>query len=130
VAVVNIECEVTRYRVVGDEVVETTKTEVTTFEVDRHPHGMLNRRYLYLHNSQASAPLEGLRGFVAEGRGWCAQAGTKPVKIECQVDGRYMECCGPGGCQAGWGGRNYPRIYVTHDALERALGEVESCTTR
>ena len=71
---------------------------------------------LYRHNSAASSRLSDLLTSAREGRGWLAQIGTPPV----YVDGE------------GWGGRNWPRIYVTADALlelERVLSTPEEAKT-
>lgn len=116
-----IRCTVTRYSVVDDRLVETTTEEETSYEIRRVLADQQWRDYLYLRNSAASANVEDLRELVRFDRGWSAQAGTPPVKVECQAErwGRYA-CC-PGGCEAGWGGRNYPKIYVSAEALLEVL---------
>lgn len=112
-----IRCTVTRYLVIFPEdepngvLRQHVREETTSARVE---HGqsvkiidgwprVLNRppAYLYLDNSEASAPLADLLAAAREGRGWDAQAGTPPVYVE----------------GAGWGGRNYPRIRVEADAL-------------
>jgi len=106
-----LRCTVTHYRVdygpdphpLGGELRETVREETTGYHVRDALSGDPDKRvpYLYLHNSSASAPLVNLLAAAHEGQGWPAQAGTPPVF----VDGE------------GWGGRNWPRIYVGADAL-------------
>jgi hypothetical protein len=103
-----IMCVVTRYWVdygpnphpLEGHLHKTTSEEETSF----HVHG----DWLYLHNSAASARVEDLLTLAREGHSWCAQMGTPPVYI----DGE------------GWGGRNWPEIKVSSDALLETLGRV------
>jgi hypothetical protein len=113
-----IRCTVTRYSVVGDRLVETTTEEETGYEVVTNG---ADERWLYLGNCAASARLEDLRDAIERYGGWSAQAGTPPVKVECQAERRGRCACCPGGCEAGWGGRNYPKIYVSAEALLEVL---------
>jgi hypothetical protein len=98
-----IRCVVTRYRVsYGPGLSQgylhgATEEEETSF----HLHG----DWLYLHNSAASARVKDLLRGACEGRSWLAQMGTPPVYI----DGE------------GWGGRNWPEIKVSSEALLEAL---------
>lgn len=110
-----LRCTVTSYRVIDGELWEGVEETNTGFRI--------REGWLYLGNSAASAPVDDLLDGAREGRGWSAQAGTPPVKVECQADrwGRYA-CC-PGGCEVGWGGRNYPKIHVSAEALLEALEE-------
>lgn len=114
-----IECEVTRYAVVDDRLVETTELEQTSVHV--------NDGWLSLGNSSASALVDRLPILVDKYGFWLAQAGTAPVKVE-----RTPECDNPYGCcgrvcQAGWGGRNYPEIKVYKAEIERVLEELMAC---
>jgi hypothetical protein len=120
-----IRCVVTRYSVVDDHLVETTAEEETGFHVAESATPLqalyAPGTYLYLHNSEASALVGVLLEAARRGEGWDAQAGTPPVRVECQAErwGRYT-CC-PGACEAGWGGRNYPKVYVSAEALLEVL---------
>jgi hypothetical protein len=88
-----IRCTVTRYSVVDDRLVETTTEETTGYHVQPLDG------YLYLRNSAASARVSDLLAQAQRGQlerpgrhgGWSAQAGTPPVKVECQAErwGRY-----------------------------------------
>lgn len=113
-----IRCTVTRYSVdygpdphpLEGVLTERTHEETTSAEVrlggSNDPAKC--EEYLCLGNSAASAPLKKLLAAAREGRGWSAQSGTPPVYVEGD----------------GWGGRNYPKIYVEADALlelERAI---------
>jgi hypothetical protein len=96
-----IRCTVTRFNVDHDQpggvLISSTREEIVGCHVERG--------YLFLHNSAASALVEDLlRGAREEGRGWSAQFGTHPVCI----NGR-------------WGGRNYPAIHVSAADLIEAL---------
>jgi hypothetical protein len=112
-----IRCTVTRYSVVDDRLVETTTEETTGYHVQPLDG------YLYLRNSAASARVSDLLAQAQRGQGWSAQAGTPPVKTECQAERWGLYACCPGGCEAGWGGRNYPRIYVSAEALLEVLSK-------
>jgi hypothetical protein len=100
-----IRCVVTRYRVdygpnphpLEGYLHKTTREEEASFH--------LRGGWLYLHNSAASARVEDLLRGACEGRSWTAQMGTPPVYI----DGE------------GWGGRNWPEIKVSSEALLEAL---------
>lgn len=108
-----IRCMVTYYSVdrqqPGGELISSTREEHVGFHVEND--------WLYLHNSEASAPVEDLlRNACEEDRGWLAQAGTAPVYVApCPYAPRPCGpgCgCGPGDDVGGWGGRNYPTIHV------------------
>lgn len=96
-----IGCYVTRYSVVDGELEENTREEETTYEVERG--------WLFLFNSAASAEASVLKTCARESKDWGAQAGTAPVR----VDGH-------------WGGRNYPKIVVPAAELQRVFGEEEN----
>jgi hypothetical protein len=113
-----LRCTITSYHVdlKAGEVVETVREATTGYHV--------SDGWLYLHNSCASVDLELVLKHAHEGRDWGAQAGSPPVYHTCIGDpARPRDCCGPT-CEAGWGGRNYSKIYVTAGALlelEQAL---------
>jgi hypothetical protein len=105
-----IRCTVTRYSVdygpdphpLEGVLTERTREEITSASISP------TSGFLYLGNSSSCASLKWLLTGAREGRGWNAQAGSPPVYVEGD----------------GWGGRNYPKIYVEADALlelERAL---------
>lgn len=116
-----IECKITSYSVVDNAVVEKPCVE----QVEAY----VNDGYLCLSNCAASAPIDRLRENVD---GWLAQGGTKPIYIQpCPHRPRMCapDCgCGPGDDIGGWGGRNYPQIFIEHDELMRVLRTIPLAT--
>lgn len=56
--------------------------------------------------------------------GWYAQAGSKPVYIaRTPACNNPYGCCGHK-CQAGWGGRNYPRYFISGDEMRKIYEEL------
>lgn len=113
-----ITAHVTRYHVSYDDdphgqIHEVTGNEETTVEVQGG--------WLHIFNCAGSMPFDRLAEAIESG-GWYAQSGTAPVYVEpCPHPHLSHECCGrtcesPNG---GWGGRNYPRIFVPADELVR-----------
>lgn len=106
-----LRCTITRYSIdydpdphpLSSSLRTTTSEETTGFHV--------RDGWLYLHNSAASTRVENLLNGAREGRDWTAQCGTPPIF----VDGE------------GWGGRNWPKIEVSAEALLEALEE--TCKT-
>lgn len=87
-----LRCTVTRYDIIDGALREKTSKETTGYRIERG--------WLYLNNSAASAWLSDVLREARAGQGWSAQSGTPPVFLE----GR-------------WGGRVWPKIYVEADAL-------------
>lgn len=127
-----IRCTVERYSYPppGErEVIATRALESTGCHV-RYSRG---EPWLYLRNSAASISLKDLRRAVEQG-GWLAQAGTRPVYVE-PCEGAPRPCgpgcgCGPGEDLGGWGGRNYPEIYVDGPELATVLEAIEKETIK
>lgn len=108
-----IQARVTRYRVEDNKIVETSAVEETTLT--------RNGDWLHISNCAGSMPVDRLNDAIERG-GWYAQAGTQPVYVEpCPHPSQPHGCCGVA-CQlphGGWGGRNYPEIFVDVDELKR-----------
>jgi hypothetical protein len=101
-----LRCTVTHYRVDSvtareGEIVATRRDTTSGYHIRDSGSFETVEPYIFLHNSGASAPLSSLFAQAREGRGWNAQCGTPPVYA----------------ADAGWGGRNYPNIYVSADSL-------------
>ncbi len=113
------QAQFTYYSVCDGQVVEGVRGQIVEFSVWRHG----DRRWLQVSGGQQSILLDQVPDAIDEG-GWAAQFGTKPVYMpSCDHQDEAPACCGPT-CQhpnGGWGGRNYPKIFVSAGALKDVL---------
>lgn len=114
-------CRVTRYAVRNNQIQESTQNEETSVMVMTSTND--GQDWIMLGNCEGSMPLAKVQEAIDRG-GWYAQSGTKPVySPPCPHPESAHECCGrtcelPNG---GWGGRNYPRIFVPAESLKTML---------
>lgn len=101
-----LRCITTYYNIRNNALHETTREERTGYTLRKG--GRNHELYLYLDNCSASAPLVSLLEGARKGKGWLAQAGAPPVR----VDGK-------------WVGRIWPKIYVDADALLELAQPIE-----
>lgn len=97
-----ITVKITYYSVVGNALVEATYDE----EKELHVYDRDGVEWLGFVRGPQSMPFDRIDEAIRNG-GWSAQSGTPPV---C-VDGR-------------WGGRNYPKMFINVDELQRAKEEL------
>jgi hypothetical protein len=122
----NITAQVTRYRVDYSDDPRGVLVEQAVEQhlaIDGSPV-----HWLHLDDGPQSIQVENLYEAIERG-GWVAQMGTKPVYVEpCSHPELSHECCGST-CQlpnGGWGGHNYPRIFVSADQLQRVIEMVQN----
>lgn len=101
-----LRCTVTHYRVdyiyhPEGQLLETKRYGTSGYHIRDSGSFETVEPYIFLHNCGASAPLSTLFAQAREGRGWNAQLGKPPVRI----------------AGNGWGGRDYPDIYIPADSL-------------
>lgn len=138
----HISAEVTSYRLVtsiDDDAIYTggfrifEETHIEEMEAKLRVNSV-GETWFWISNSSWSMPFDRLEEAAASpSRGWYAQAGTKPVWIDpcpkisqrAAQEGEWHcthDCtCGSlSDALGGWGGRNYPQIFVPAAQLERA----------
>lgn len=92
--------EVTRYYIRGNKVEEETGGQSGVFTVV-DSSTRKDERWLYLDGGPYSMPIDERSIEHTSKDGWLAQAPTKPVYDP----------------EEGWGGRNYPRIFVPAESM-------------
>lgn len=118
-----IKAKITSYNVRNDAVeeIETIQTFDLRYKIDYRGQGWV----VFVRGPQGIR-IESLSEAIERG-GWYAQSGTKPVYVPpCPHPEDSHSCCGrtcesPNG---GWGGRNYPEIFVDVDELRRIQDEL------
>lgn len=89
-------------------------------------------KWLKIDLSFMSLPLDKVPECIEKYGGWSAQAGTKPVHIPpCTTPENAPMCCGST-CQrpaGGWGGRNFPKVWVEGEELQRIYDELKEALT-
>jgi len=118
-----VEAQVTSYSVRGDKVEEEVVTQAFELKEMVDSHG--EKWIIFVHGPQGIRTSR-IPEAIDRG-GWYAQAGTKPVYVPpCPHPEDAPSCCGRT-CEApngGWGGRNYPEIFVNVDQLQRVQEEL------
>lgn len=100
----SVQMNIINYRIRGDELIEEPETrEVELTVITRTSMWGEKIDWLYVGDGPQSMMLDRVPDAI-RGGGWVAQTGTPPIRTS-----------------NGWGGRNYPRYFISGEELKKAL---------
>lgn len=118
-----IKAKITSYDVRDDAIEETETIRTVDLETMTDSRG---QRWVVFAQGPQGIRVERLPEAIERG-GWYAQSGTKPIYVPpCPHPEDSFSCCGQT-CESpngGWGGRNYPEIFVGVDELRHIQDEL------